>query len=510
MSEALAGMLPAAPAAVPRDAAVAIVFRRTATGIEVFWTRRELALRFAGGFVAFPGGRFEVQDQEISVLHAQGVDAALRATAARELFEETGMLIADGQSSLSTDRRRAMRKALLEESAAFGELLRTEGLRLRSGDFLEAGRWVTPAFLPSRFDARFFLVEAPAGIEAEMWPGEHAEGAWISPSAALARWEAGTALLHPPTLHALQVLSRFTSPLEAAARIAAPPDCEDFVGKRIEFQRGICLVPLRTPTLPPATHTNCYVIGNEELLIVDPGSEEDSELKALFELIEHRRAEGARPIAVVLTHHHRDHIGGAEKVKRALNLPLWCHARTADRLAFPSDRLLSEGEVLALGGSPAMRWRVLHTPGHAQGHLCLLDLRSHAALVGDLVAGVGTILIDPPEGQMGEYLRQLARLRELPVGALYPAHGPVLADGPAKLAEYLSHRAQREQKVLGSIGPDGASAEEIVARAYDDVAQLALPIAERSTQAILIKLIEEGRVRHLQGQYFRIEAQPLR
>src|SRR5260370_602934 len=189
MSEALAGMLPAAPAAVPRDAAVAIVFRRTATGIEVFWTRRELALRFAGGFVAFPGGRFEVQDQEISVLHAQGADARLRGTAARELFEETGM-----------------------------------------------------------------------------------------------------PLLHPPTLHALEVLSRFTSPLEAAARIAAPPDCEDFVGKRIEFQRGICLVPLRTPTLPPATHTNCYVIGNEELLIVDPGSEEDSELKALFELIEHRRA----------------------------------------------------------------------------------------------------------------------------------------------------------------------------------------------------------------------------
>jgi len=153
-----------------------------------------------------------------------------------------------------------------------------------------------------------------------------------------------------------------------------------------------------------------------------------------------------------------------------------------------------------------MRWKVFHTPGHARGHLCLIDLRSRAALVDDMVAGVGTILIDPPEGQMGEYLRQLARLRELPVGALYPAHGPVLADGPAKLAEYLSHRAQREQRVLSSIGPYGASAEEIVANAYDDVAEFARPIAERSTQAILIKLIEEGQVRHLQGQYFRIGA----
>jgi glyoxylase-like metal-dependent hydrolase (beta-lactamase superfamily II)/8-oxo-dGTP pyrophosphatase MutT (NUDIX family) len=505
MSESLPGM-PAAPAPVPRDAAVAIVFRRVATGVEVVWTRRELSLPFAGGFVAFPGGRFETQDQEVAVLHAQGLEAALRATAARELFEETGMAMADGQSALPADRRRAMRKALLEKSATFAQLLRTHGLRLRSGDFLEAGRWVTPAFLPSRFDARFFLVEAPPGMEAEMWPGEHTEGAWISPSAALDRWEDGTALLHPPTLHALRVLSSFTSPAEAAARIAAPPDCEGWVGKRIEFQRGICLIPLRTPTLPPATHTNCYLIGNGELLIVDPGSEEDPELEALFELIERRRAEGARPKAVVLTHHHRDHIGGAEKVKRALKLPLWCHARTADRLPFPSDRLLAEGEVLELEGSPAMRWKVLFTPGHARGHLCLFDLRSRATLVGDLVAGVGTILIDPPEGQMGEYLRQLARLRELPVGTLYPAHGPVLADGPAKLAEYLSHRARREQRVLSSIGPDGASVEEIVASAYDDVAEFARPIAERSTQAILIKLMEEGQVRLLQGQYFRIEA----
>jgi len=138
--------------------------------------------------------------------------------------------------------------------------------------------------------------------------------------------------------------------------------------------------------------------------------------------------------------------------------------------------------------------------------VCLIEADSRAAIAGDMVADLGTILIDPPEGDMAEYLQQLERLRKLPVGTLYPAHGPAIADGPRKLSEYLEHRKFREAKVLASIGPQGASIEEIVASAYDDVSPLAKAIAARSTEAILIKLAREGRVRRDQLRYCRVGA----
>ena len=143
-----------------------------------------------------------------------------------------------------------------------------------------------------------------------------------------------------------------------------------------------------------------------------------------------------------------------------------------------------------------MKWKVLHTPGHARGHVTLVDERTKAAIVGDMVAGIGTIVIDPPEGDMAEYLRQLARLEALPVTTIYPSHGPVIPDGPAKLQEYAMHRAWREAKVLEAIASFGKpiALSEIVPRAYDDVASFVWPIAERNTVAIVDKLVNERRV----------------
>jgi glyoxylase-like metal-dependent hydrolase (beta-lactamase superfamily II) len=183
-------------------------------------------------------------------------------------------------------------------------------------------------------------------------------------------------------------------------------------------------------------------------------------------------------------------------VAEGLGVPVWAHHRTADLLPLPVARTLHDGEVLELEGPRPMRWRVLHTPGHAPGHLALVDEATRAAVVGDLVAGVGTIVIDPLDGDMAEYVAQLRRLADLPVGTLYPAHGPALPHGVAKLEEYLAHRAWRETKVLEAVAAFArpTTVEELVPRAYDDVASFVLPIATRSTLAILAKLEREGRV----------------
>lgn len=501
MSEAIAGLPPPPPGKPPRDASAVITWRRTWRGVEVFWLEREQRLSFAGGFFAFPGGKVDAADATVPVQGASGEAAKLVVTAARELFEETGLLAARGPQ-LEQPAVDAARKRVLE-GAAFSDVLIEHGLQLFASDFRPAGRWLTPPYLPVRFDARFFLVEAPEGQAASVWPGELASGEWIRPADALVRWESGSALLHPPNLHALTVMNEFTQVDAAVAALANPPWCDDFVSRHLEFQRGVHVVPLETPTLPPATHTNAYVLGTKELLLVDPGAPDEAEARKLVTVVKELEASGCVPKAIVLTHHHGDHTGGVKAVAEALGLPVWAHERTAGRVPVPIARQLADGEVLTLDGPMPMRWRVLHTPGHASGHVCLFDERSHAGIVGDMVSTVSTIIIDPPEGDMKVYLEQLERLRVLPLGALYPAHGPVVAHGVAKLEEYLEHRAWREAKVLEAVRsfPLPAGLEQIVPRAYDDVGAFIWPIAERNTVAILQKLVTEHRVLVSDGKY---------
>lgn len=501
MSEAIAG-IPAAPAAPVRDAAAVIMYRRSSSGLEVFWLRRGAHLSFAAGFYAFPGGAVDEADSQVGVEGTRGLHASLHAAAVRELFEETGVLCAEGAERLSQSALPRLRADVLAGKIPFGRALAAHGLRLHQRNLLEAGRWITPPFSPLRFDARFFLLELPRGQLPQFWPGEHAEGGWVSPATGLRRWEEGRTLLHPPSLHALRVLAEGGPAEEMARRLASPPGVADYIPDRIEFQRGIRVFPLRTPTLPPATHTNCYLIGDGELLIVDPGADDVGECERLFRFLGALVRERLEPKAVFLTHHHRDHVGGALAVKRRFGLPIWCHERTAARLSEGADRLIGDGEVLELAGDKRMRFAAVHTPGHVGGHLCLVEERSKAAIVGDMVAGVGTIVIDPPEGDMGDYIEQLGRLRERGVGALYPAHGPVVPDGAAKLTEYIDHRSEREERVYQAVRGGCSGVEDIVLAAYTDVAPVLHPIAARSTEAVLIKLVREGKVRREGNRYF--------
>ncbi len=486
----------------PRDAAVVVLVRPAPEGIECFWLRRQAALSFAGGFYAFPGGRVDAADADVGVVGASGEDATLRAAAARELFEETGVLRARGPP-LGAQPLREARAALLDGVRSFRDVLRALGLELHAADFPSAGRWVTPSWMPLRFDARFFLVEVPSGTEAEVWPGELAEGAWVRPVDALLAWAEGRALLHPPNHYALLALLEAPSLEAARTRMLRAPASEGPLAHPVEFQQGVRVVALRTPTLFPATHTNCWLLGNGELLVVDPGAKEPSEVDRLVTRLSELERQGLKACAIFLTHHHLDHVGGVAPLVARLGLPVWCHPRTADRLEVRPTRVLADGEVLSLAGAPPMRWRVLHTPGHARGHLCLVDEASRAAVVGDMVAGIGTILIDPPEGDMAEYLRQLRRLRDWPVRALYPAHGPPLPDGPLALQRYLSHREAREARVKAALGAEPRSLEELAADAYSDTPTAWPPVAERSTLAILEKLVAEAEARQLGQAWVR-------
>jgi glyoxylase-like metal-dependent hydrolase (beta-lactamase superfamily II) len=264
------------------------------------------------------------------------------------------------------------------------------------------------------------------------------------------------------------------------------------------------LFPARTPTLPPATHTNSYALGGREVLLVEPATPYEDEQRDWLAWARGLASSGRRLVAIALTHHHPDHVGGAAFFAAELGLPVWAHRATAERLPeLHVDRMLQDGEALVLDDEVPWRWRVLHTPGHAVGHVCLHEERTRTIVVGDMVASVGTILIAPGEGDMTEYLAQLERLALLDADVALPAHGDPIAAGvgpsPTELfRHYVKHRLGREAKVaaaLANVGAEGESLQALVPVVYADTPPAMWPIALLSLEAHLLKLEREGRAR---------------
>lgn len=265
----------------------------------------------------------------------------------------------------------------------------------------------------------------------------------------------------------------------------------------VEILPGIQGFPVRTPTLPPATHTNSYALGQRDVVLVEPSTPYDDERREWLAWAAALRSQGRRIAGVFLTHHHPDHAGGAEFLTRALDVPLWTHTETAKRLPELSvGRHLEDGDEVVLEGPSPQKWRVLRTPGHASGHLCLFEPELRTLIAGDMVASEGTILVDTRDGDMGTYIEQLGRLRDLVASVALPAHGVPITE-PALLFDfYIRHRLAREAKVLAALRtlPEGSTAEELVPVAYADTSPAAWSIAALSTAAHLVKLERDGAV----------------
>ncbi len=190
-------------------------------------------------------------------------------------------------------------------------------------------------------------------------------------------------------------------------------------------------------------------------------------------------------------------MGGLESLRRRLGCPVLCHAITAGRLSqrgIVVDGTLDDGERRVLGADPPFALRVLHTPGHARGHLCFLEENRRVLIAGDMVAGFGTIVIDPPEGDMTDYLDSLERLAGLEPRFLFPAHGPALVGAVEKLRQYSRHRQWRESRVLAAWDSGLRQPAVMLDRVYPDLAAAARPLAERQIVAHMERLESLGRL----------------
>ncbi len=486
-----------------REAAVVVLLRRREPAPEVYLVRRDPGLAFLGGFHALPGGTLHQADEAVTV-EAAPLAAKFCSAAVRELFEETGVLLARGAERLSADERNAMRKELIADASLWPRLLAAHALRLDGAGLMPMGAWLTPPYSPLRFFAHYLGAWLPDGQTASVWPGELTEGLWVGAAEALARHNHGELFITYPVLETLRVLAAAPQ-VEVAARTLAARGDEPFRFAGGEMLAGVHVVPLRTNTLPPATHTNCYVLGGRDLVVVDPGSPFDDEQERLVRYLHHLGEQGGVLREVWLTHHHPDHVGAVDHLRRELKVKVAAHRHTADHLGgeFPVEHLIDDHDTLRLDtGHGVAEWSALYTPGHANGHLCFYERQRGTLLSGDNVVGLGTVVVASPDGNMVDYMASLRRLLSLKLGFLFPGHGPPVATAGAKIQEYIEHRTMRETRILAVVSTPLTPAE-IVPRVYTDVAPAVYGLAEMNVRAHLEKLVVEGRVREAGGSFVR-------
>jgi glyoxylase-like metal-dependent hydrolase (beta-lactamase superfamily II)/8-oxo-dGTP pyrophosphatase MutT (NUDIX family) len=502
-----------------------------------------------GGWRAFPGGGVGPVDHELPIHGEPAVSSAasfprydlqevepdlsptIIAAGLRELWEETGLLLihptpsqSPSNKTVSEPKQRAAAKdasretpvpplphvasqslplSPIERSATdrdFADWLKRHQLSLDATRLVFAGRWITPPISSFRFDTRFFLLEWPdtESTQPAVDGRELCEGDWIPARQALKLWHDSQVFAAPPTLFMLEVLAQ-QGPKDGLARLVSHGDEPVHPNRRfLETRPGIIAVPLITPTLPPARETISYIVGQDQVALIDVGSPFPSEIDRLILFLETLERDFGKKLAEIwLTHHHPDHVWGLARLRERFPLPVRAHVNTARRLAqvgIRVDHFIEDGQRLKLPGDSSEGILPIHTPGHADGHLVFVNEAAGWVVAGDLVAGIGTIMIDPDEGDMADYLQSLRRVYDLRPTTLFPSHGPVIDQATTRLAQLIEHRLQRESLLENLWNKGIQQIDQLVTQAYTDVSPSLHPFAVRQAEAHLIKLTREGRI----------------
>jgi glyoxylase-like metal-dependent hydrolase (beta-lactamase superfamily II) len=245
-------------------------------------------------------------------------------------------------------------------------------------------------------------------------------------------------------------------------------------GVATEMAPGIRRMVAENPSKMTYHGTNTYLLDTEAgVVVVDPGPDLPAHLEAVL------RAAG-RVAAIVATHSHHDHVQGLPRLRAATGAPVFAFGQ---RVA--ADQVLDDGQSL-------FGWKVLHTPGHLDDHVCLLR-NDGVLLSGDHVMGWSSSVVLPPEGDMADYMAALERLLGEPASVYLPGHGPAIARPHDYVRDLLAHRHARERQVLAALDDGLNRIPAMVARIYADLPPALHGMAGRNVEAHLRKLAREGR-----------------
>ena len=520
-----------------RPAATVLLLRDSPDGLQVLMTRRSMTASFAPGAYVFPGGGIDPTDAQA---HGQALrrptQSDLRLTQAiaaiRESFEELGVLLArraDGTPATADDIR------ALDRSAPFTAQCAERGLTLTADAVYVFAHWITDRDLPRRFDVPFLVARMPEGQTPVADEAEQFEPVWISPTQALAQHAAGTFFIIFPTIRTLERLQAFAT-VEAVLNACAVDDeplwtscprggllagkdqrymeheapfgeltlvspdgqivhaldwqCE----RPVPLLKNLMRLTAPNPGVMTGPGTNSYLVGDPATgyIVIDPGPADNAHVHNLW------RAAGGNIRMIVCTHSHADHSPGAKPLQDlCAHTPpvLGLHSLPTARANsfFVPDRALAHNEQLVLQGQGAEgevthTLRVLHTPGHAANHLCLVLEEDGLLFSGDHVLNGSTTVIDPPDGNMNDYLASLDLLAnacdQFHIDFILPAHGHVLDSARNAITQLKAHRLKREAKIMAAMQalPEG-TLQAWVEHAYADVPPRLWPVAARSLQA---------------------------
>jgi recombination protein RecT len=526
-----------------RPAATVLLMRDSPAGLQLLMTRRSQTAGFAPGAYVFPGGGIDAADAQAHALAARRStqdDARLtQAIAAiRESFEELGVLIArhaDGRPATQADI------AALDRHGPFFDQVRARGLTLAADEVWLLAHWITDRDMPRRFDVPFLVARMPEGQQPEADEAEQFEPVWVSPADALARHKAGGFFMIFPTIRTLERLARYERVADVLQACAGEqplwsscPRAGLLGGRQARYMehdlpygelelvcpdgqivhsldwqcqqpvpllKNVMRLTASNPGVMTGPGTNSYIVGDRAggYIVIDPGPDDPSHLQRLAQ------ATGGDVRWIVCTHSHQDHSPGARPLQalcrtRPPILGLASRPTARPASVFTPDRELADGEELALAGDGVMHTlKVIHTPGHAANHLCLVLQEDGLLFSGDHVLNGSTTIVDPPDGDMTAYLDSLDRLvaacGQYGIEFILPAHGHVLGSAREAIERLKAHRLQREAKVIAAMrARPGGKPEDWVELAYDDVPPRMWPAAQRSLTAHVQRIQQLGLV----------------
>lgn len=371
-------------------------------------------------------------------------------------------------------------------AAAFREINEELGIDLNQEGLVESitslGVFNTPPGFTRRFQNETLWIKLTSKPEITVDTNELISANWFELSEIISNFRAGDLLVVPAVKIIFETLAKDEDPKVAIDNLALKLK-EDFYP--IDFVDELYTICVPSNTIPPAEHTNCFHIGD---IIVDP-SPKDEEIRD--KLINYLKS--LEISKIMLTHHHPDHRQFASDIARALNLPMLMSEFSYKEIVKEVSEQYFENVELEViyDQSVLTKWKgenvkAVHVPGHDEGQMALMPDSKKWMIVGDLIQGIGTVVIAEPEGDMAKYFTSLERCIELDPNVIIPSHGEALGS-TYYLGVTLEHRKLREEQVMKA-NSEGKSLEEMLEMIYPELDKRLKPLAMENIKSHLKKL----------------------